>query len=150
MFGRARLRSGLWLPALVLGVFSTAAGRPPDGGPDTLAVRYPCVIFYSASQTEYDSLISARPFWFDSLGTRFASTVRGVSPFLNKSGLETVQSSATQFVFLDGDTLHVARESFADLFGTICFAPGREPFVLRGVASESAVIQAVIRYFGIR
>jgi len=125
------------------------AGEQPCE-PDTLMVRHPCVVFYHATQAEYDSLIVAAPFVFDSLANSFEASIRGVEPFLNKHGLEHVRTSASTFAFADGDTCWVRREPLRDVFGTVCYAPGSRPLVLRGVSSASRVLQAVIRYFKLR
>lgn len=124
-----------------------ALGQPR--GPDTLVVGRPCVVFYRYTQAEYDSLIVAAPFRFDSLSSTFEATIRGVEPFLNKHGLDHLQTSASTFALVDGDTCWVSREPLQDVFGTICYAPGRAPLVMRGVTSASAVLQAVIRFFGL-
>ena len=135
---------------LLLWALQSATGSAHPREPDTLVVRHPCVVFYRYTQAEYDSLIAAAPFRFDSLAGTFAATVRGVEPFLNKHGLDHLESSASTFAFLNGDTSWVRRVPLQDVFGTICYAPGRAPLVMRGVSSESSVLKAVIRFFGLR
>jgi hypothetical protein len=126
--------------------FSIAHSIPQEGG-DTLLVRNPAMVFYRLSGAEYDSLITRMTFTLDSLSSNFAGTYEKISPFLKKSQIEPIITSAKTIVFPKSKSFCFTRQKEKELFGVIFYTPAKSPEVFSGVFTDVELLNRMNAYY---
>lgn len=108
------------------------------------------MVFYRCSTVEFDSLARRSIFVLDSLSAQFEASRERITPFLRKVGIEPLPTSASKFLFLDGDSTRFIRKKFEDLFGVVLYKPGKKPVFLRGVVSDVMLLNRMKNYYSIK
>ncbi len=117
---------------------------------DTLYLAYSCMVFYSPTNIEHDSLMSVSVFSFDSLSVQFQAIKERISPFLTKKGIESISTSVHYFLTSAKDSIILIRKPFEENFGIIYYSPKKVPLIKKGVRSDSEIFTAMMRYFDIQ
>jgi hypothetical protein len=114
---------------------------------DTLVVQSACVLFYSCSKTEYDSLFQEMSFSLDSLVQQHEKTRRMLIPFLNKMNLPFIITRSYMLIFHGQDTVIYIRKPFRDLTGIVLFSASGRPDFLPKMISDVEAIGRIRQYF---